>query len=185
MKAKDILYENIVEIHQQIYYFALSRTGQKDAAEEIAQTTIEKCYRKLHTLRKTEALRTWIKQIAANEIKNYFRSISRYQKLFQGSDTEFAAELSLIEDGEASISHMLERQETTQRAMEIYEKLDEKYKAIIRLHVFNEYSFADISRLYDVNVNTVRTQYARAIRRMNEELEKAEKERARHDREEE
>lgn len=80
---------------------------------------------------------------------------------------------------------MLERQETAQLAMEVYEKLDEKYKAVIRLHIFNEYSFADISRLYDVNVNTVRTQYGRAIRKMNEELEKAEKEGARHDREKE
>lgn len=185
MKAKDLLYNNIAEIHQQIYYFALSRTGLPDVAEEIAQTTIEKGYRKIHTLRKADALEAWIRQIAANEVKNYFRSISRYQEIFQGSAAEFAAELSQIEDVEHNISHMLERQETVRLVMEIYEGLDEKYKAVIRLHIFNEYSLTEIARMYDTNVNTVRTQYMRAIRKMNQELDKKEKEGARHDREKE
>jgi RNA polymerase sigma factor (sigma-70 family) len=54
-----------------IYRFALSRTGDPDAAEDVAQETLAIACRKLHTWRGEAALFTWLATICRREIAQH------------------------------------------------------------------------------------------------------------------
>lgn len=55
-----------------LYRFALPRTGDEDAAEEVVQTTLCRAVRKLASYRGEAALLTWLTTICRREIATYF-----------------------------------------------------------------------------------------------------------------
>jgi RNA polymerase sigma-70 factor (ECF subfamily) len=64
-----------------LYRFALVRMGDdEDAARDIAQITLSKALRKLHTYRAEAALFTWLCAICRNEISDWLAAQGRYRE---------------------------------------------------------------------------------------------------------
>ena len=52
------------------------------------------------------------------------------------------------------------------------ERIDSKYRDVIRLNVICEYDLIKTAKILDVNVNTARTWSARGLVKLREEFEK-------------
>lgn len=64
-----------------LYRFALARlSDDPEAAREIAQVTLTRALRKLHTYRAESALFTWLCAICRNETSEWLRSQARYRE---------------------------------------------------------------------------------------------------------
>ena len=64
-----------------LYRFALARlSDDPEAAREIAQITLTRALRKLHTYRAESALFTWLCAICRNETSEWLRKQARYRK---------------------------------------------------------------------------------------------------------
>jgi RNA polymerase sigma-70 factor (ECF subfamily) len=64
-----------------LYRFALVRLGDdEDAARDIAQITLSKAMRKLHTYKGEAALFTWLCSICRNETSDWLASQGRYHR---------------------------------------------------------------------------------------------------------
>lgn len=173
------LEDKIVELYADVYYFALSRVHDTNAAEEIAQTAIEKALVNIKSLKKKSALKSWLMQITMNEIRLYFRTMNQYFKLFSDQDEGQAngseENLKEIEDLQSGILEQLVNEEDKVNIIKALNMLDEKYKIVIRLKVMCEYNLIEVSELLGTNVNTVRTRYARGLKLLREEFEKIDK----------
>ena len=51
--------ENILPHYNSIYYYALKTLKNKEAAEDVVQTTLEKAWKNLHKLRDTRKAKSW------------------------------------------------------------------------------------------------------------------------------
>jgi RNA polymerase sigma-70 factor (ECF subfamily) len=64
-----------------LYRFALARlSDDPDSAREVAQITLTRALRKLHTFRAESALFTWLCAICRNETSDWLRKQIRYQE---------------------------------------------------------------------------------------------------------
>ena len=64
-----------------LYRFALTRlSDDPEAAREVAQVTLTRALRKLHTYRAESALFTWLCAICRNETSEWLRSQARYRE---------------------------------------------------------------------------------------------------------
>lgn len=64
---------NIVILYDDIYRFIYSLVKDPDVAQNLSQSTMEKAWTKLYQLRKRERAKSWLFQIAKNEVALYFR----------------------------------------------------------------------------------------------------------------
>lgn len=69
--------------NDELYFFILKTTKNKDAANDIFQNTFFKIHKNLGRLEKDEKAKAWIFQIARNEIINHFNSESIYIEKFE------------------------------------------------------------------------------------------------------
>ena len=74
-----------------IYFFILKRVKNKSIANDILQNTFFKVHKNLHQLKEEEKAKTWVFQIARNEIANYYSQEATYAYSFteeQQTDAE-------------------------------------------------------------------------------------------------
>lgn len=58
---------------QEVYFFILKKVKEKDAADDIFQSTCLKACERLHQIREEKKSRAWLFQIARNEIADHYR----------------------------------------------------------------------------------------------------------------
>ena len=73
---------NSLEIYQkhgqEVYFFILKRVNDKNATNDIFQSTFLKIHKNIHQLKAEQKSRAWVFQICRNEIVNYFNKELAY-----------------------------------------------------------------------------------------------------------
>lgn len=142
----------------------LAYTYVKDqkTAEDITQEVFIRCYQKWDQFRGDAHIKTWIYSITINLCKDYLKSWSFRNLLF-------------IEVKERK--NQLKEQSVIDKVLDLAEKkllsnlvmeLPIKYREIIILHYYEDYSMEEISQILNLNSNTARTR----LRRAREKLQK-------------
>lgn len=170
--------KELVELYRYVYCFVKSKINDADYARDITQEVMEIALEKYSTLRKKEALRAWVLQIARNKIKAYYKDLKRINATFiyQGCDSEELVEnyIDNVADIKADILALIIEKEDKKNLIRAFNCLERKYREVIRLNCICGYNFIEISEILSVNVNTVRTWSARGLKKMKEELIKIE-----------
>ncbi|MFD2043497.1 sigma-70 family RNA polymerase sigma factor [Ornithinibacillus salinisoli] len=133
-----------------IFFYVKNRTQADDIFQEVMITV----YRKLDTFQERSTLKNWLYQITANKCKDYLRSpIHRFaswkDQALEKSD-EHTPEKSFIVD------------EQKRTVIENMMKLPVKYREVLILQYYKEFSIQEISELLKVNPSTVKTRIMRA-----------------------
>lgn len=81
-----------------------------------------------------------------------------------------------VEDIKTDILGKLIDREEKINIMSAMERIDLKYRNVIRLNVICEYNLIETAEILNVNVNTVRTWSARGLVKLREEFEKLDSE---------
>lgn len=167
------------QIYEEVFYIALSRLHDIDTAHDITQNVMERILLHIEQLRSDVAFKQWALKITRNEINLYFRSIKRYRERvvsFEEHSLEsIESQMTIQKRTEDDIAQALVTEEDKATLMKALNLLDEKYRRVIHLNVFCEYSLVEVSEILQININTARSHYIRGIAKLREIFERIEK----------
>lgn len=128
-----------------IYRVAFGYLRSAQDAEDVSQNVLIKLYRRAQGFDSGQHLKYWLVRVTVNECKKAFRS-GRYREL----PLEAAAQLAVFDEPEQG--------ELFRAVM----NMERKYRAVLLLYYYADYSTAECARLLGVPAATVRTRLARA-----------------------
>lgn len=147
------LYDNekleylIKEYSNTIYRLAFIRMKSRELAEDIMQDVFLKLVEQKHPNDSDEHLKAWLIRTTINCCNDHWKSPWFKKRVY-------------IEDNEES-SYSMSHSGSVGRITECVMKLPKKYRAIIHLYYYEEYSIKEIADILTLNENTVRTRMSR------------------------
>lgn len=150
--------EDLVNNHQrEIINFHFRFTGNRFDAEDLAQETFIKAYKKLDTLKDPEKARSWLYSIARNTAIDFFR---------RNKNKDIVLDNALLENmaGAATTDYqnLAIRKEVSRELDCCIDKLVKEDRAIIRLLYYEGFSYKEITELLHINENTLKSRLHRA-----------------------
>nr|WP_285876733.1 sigma-70 family RNA polymerase sigma factor [Fictibacillus phosphorivorans] len=139
---------------EEIKRLAFTYTKNWQQAEDITQEIFINAYNHLNDFREESTIKTWIYRIAINKCKDYLRSWHYTKTLLTNTFYQKSNSLSPEEE----YLEMEQRQQISKLILE----LPVKYREVIILYYFKEFSIEEISAALDCNLNTVKSRLRRA-----------------------
>lgn len=147
-----------------IFFMLLEKINDNELAKELTIEALGKAFNKLHLYTPNFAFSTWLFTIARNNAIDYLRkkklatiSIDQLRETDQGGEISF----DVIDDGLDPESFLLKKQRL-QIVRKIVACLDPKYRVLVRLRYFKEYSYKEIAEELNIPVGTVKAQLFRS-----------------------
>jgi len=151
-----------------LYRFALVRlSDDPDAAREVAQITLTRAIRKLHTYRAEAALFTWLCAICRNETSDWLAKQGRYREhivLTEDIPEIQAAVDSLRAPEQMSPERHYRRVEVLRLIQVALDKLPARYGDVLEWKYIEGHSVKDISARLDMGTEATQSLLARAKR---------------------
>ena len=142
------------EYGQSVVRLAFTFMKKQQIAEDIAQEVFIKCYQNLDTFRKESSYKTWIYRITVNLCKDRLRSWSFRNIVL----TELLSKSSITNHTpESEILHVENRQELSTKVL----SLPIKYREVIILYYYEEFSYNQISELLGISIQTIKSRLHR------------------------
>ncbi|MEE4000540.1 sigma-70 family RNA polymerase sigma factor [Tenacibaculum sp. FZY0031] len=154
--------ELLIKRHQQrLYSFIYSKVQNRDTTEDIFQDTFIKVIRTLKKGNYNEEGKflPWVMRIAHNLIIDFFRKNNR-MPTFNNTD-EFDI-FSVLSDGTLNAEGKIIKEQILNDVKELVEELPEEQKEVLKMRIYNDMSFNEISENTGVSINTAlgRMRYA-------------------------
>ncbi len=147
-----------------VYRFVRRQIAEDSTAEDLTQEIFLHLYRALPRYDPARAVRPWLFTIAANKLRDYWRSHRRREELVDESSDERAF-ANLPEAVEGPLEQ-LAIEEDRQRVRDAIDTLPEGMRETVRLRALEELPFAEVARSLDRNVSAARKRYSRALDRL-------------------
>ncbi|MBQ8519359.1 MAG: sigma-70 family RNA polymerase sigma factor [Agathobacter sp.] len=142
-----------------VYRAAYQYCGNKSDAEDVVQNTFIKLLQEKKDFESEEYLKRWLIRVAVNEAKNI--SMSFWKK-----------RISSLEDNQVEKTYEFHSNEQS----DLYEAvmhLPAKYRIVVHLYYFEDYSTKEIAEILKIKETTVQTQLMRARGKLKEMLKEA------------
>ncbi len=152
-------YRELVRRHERkIFYLGLKFLHRDEDAEDFTQEVFLRAYERLFQFRGTASFGAWLYRLAYNMAVNQYHALRR---------TEEALELSDVADGnlEGLPDVELLGDELKDVIRNILEELPDTYNLVLKMHYFDGLSYREISEVFAVPENTVKS-YAFRARKM-------------------
>jgi len=152
----------IINRHKQkIYSFIYSKVFDKDIAEDVFQDTFIKVIRtlKLGKYNEEGKFLPWVMRIAHNLVIDHFRKNNRMPKFDNNRDFDI---FSVISDSSLNAEKSLIKSQVEEDVRRIIEELPDDQKQVLKLRMYCDMSFKEISDNTGVSINTAlgRMRYA-------------------------
>ncbi|TDQ29928.1 RNA polymerase sigma factor [Tenacibaculum caenipelagi] len=162
INGNELAIELLIKRHQQrLYSFIYSKIQDRDTTEDIFQDTFIKVIRTLKKGNYNEEGKflPWVMRIAHNLIIDYFRRNNRIPT-FNNSD-EFDI-FSVLSDGTLNAENKIIKEQILSDVKGLVEELPEEQKEVLKMRIYNDMSFNEISENTGVSINTAlgRMRYA-------------------------
>jgi RNA polymerase sigma-70 factor, ECF subfamily len=148
-------YQFIRDYYPDVYRYLLYLTGRAEMAEDLTQETFLQAWRGLPAFEGRASLRVWLHRIARRE----FLQVLRQQRT--PVSLEEVAELVTAPDGEWMDAVELR---------DVIRKLPAEQAEVVVLHYLHGYDCAEIARIIDAHVSTVKYRLSRARLHLEREL---------------
>lgn len=146
---------------QRIYSFIYSKVYDRDISEDIFQDTFIKVIKTLKKGKYNEEGKflPWVMRIAHNLVIDHFRRNSRMPKF--DNTGEFSI-FSVLSDNSLNAEKQMVRDQVNNDVKRIIEELPEDQKEVLKMRIYQEMSFKEISERTGVSINTAlgRMRYA-------------------------
>lgn len=144
----------------------IQRAGSESDADDLLQETFIKVYLHLDRYKETYTFGQWLYTIARNTFIDYVRR--RQDDL--SIDERFSAPASSAPTPEESVIRLQQRAQIDH----YLEILSPRYRQLIQMRFFEEYSYEEIAEKLQLPMGTVKTQIHRARERMCELIRQGE-----------
>ena len=144
----------LIDRHQsRIYGFIFSKIQDRDAAEDIFQDTFIKVIQTLKRGLYNEQGKflPWVMRIAHNLVIDHFRKNNRMPKFNGRGDFDV---FSVISDGNLNIESKIVESQIASHVRVLLEELPEAQKTVIKMRIYQDMSFKEISENTGVSINT-------------------------------
>ncbi|MBJ8112729.1 RNA polymerase sigma factor [Bacillus cereus group sp. N6] len=163
--------EELIDIYkQQIYSLCHKLAKTKEDAEDIFQETWIKVFSSRHQLSSVENYKKWITTICVRAFYDFYRKKKRWKDrvldLFHkedGGEIDFADEVNISEEFIQKVESEMIR--------EVIQLLNEKYKTVLVLYYYEQYSYKEMSEILNIPIGTVKYRLNYAKKQMREHLE--------------
>lgn len=161
-------FERLVERYQGLAFrAAFLITGDAQDAEDVIQEAFLKAYHGLPGFRSGASFKPWLMRIVTNEAQNRRRSTTRYVKLLR------AAEDAPPASEEPSPEALVVSEEQQQRVLSALSTLQDEDRIVLSYRYLLDLSPLEIAAALDCPPSTARSRLARALQRLQGELEHA------------
>lgn len=149
INKKQILEDTIEKYSNMVYRLAVARTGKTEEAQDVYQEVFLRLAKKMPDFESEEHKKAWLIRVAINCSKT----------LLNSSFVRHRAEL------DENLSF-----ETPERHDLYYAvlKLPIKYRTVVHLYYYENYSIKEISKILKTNENTIKTRLSRARKQLEE-----------------
>lgn len=149
---------------ESIYFMLLKMVNNKDDAEDLTIEAFGKAFKRLAQYTPQFAFSTWLFKIASNNGIDFIRK-KRIRALsldsgFRNEDGD-SMEIAVTDDQPDPIE-ALERQERLKIMRDVVTRLKPRYRQLIELRYFEEYSYEEIAAELNLPLGTVKAQLFRA-----------------------
>lgn len=160
-KQRDLIEKAYTKYADKIYRYCLSKLSKKEDAEEVLSETFKRLLEQKN-IEKIENIQAWVFGIARNVIYERYRQ----KKYYTYSDYE-DYDVTQISGIPENIEDKLAKDEVVELIKNNLQDLDEDAQEIVRLKVWEELKFKEISEVVNQKENTVKTTYYRALKKLN------------------
>lgn len=159
--ANELIYKYYKEIYAYIYKQTLNKELSMDLTQEIFINMLQSIN---NYDEGKAAFRTWLYKIATNKIMDYYRSRQyKYSNIVVSIDDY---DLHDAEDFTISI----ENKHESQAIINIVNRFDASSQLILRLKIFAQHTFLEISDMLNIPESTVKTKYYSIVKKVKKIL---------------
>ena len=147
-----------------IFFMLLKMVNNRDDADDLTIEAFGKAFSRLHQYTPNFAFSTWLFKIASNNAIDFIR---KKRKKMLSLDNEFENEdgdrmrFDLESDSRTPAEEVVHKQKV-EMMREVVTKLKPRYKTLVELRYFKEYSYDEIAAELDLPLGTVKAQLFRA-----------------------
>ncbi|MEV2685911.1 sigma-70 family RNA polymerase sigma factor [Paenibacillus larvae] len=152
-------YRYLVERHKNYVYTLIYRmVGHRETAEDLSQEVFLKAYRSLAQYRGEAKFTTWLYRLTTNLVTDYLRERKRRpMEVWADKVKNWFASLDPDKGPEEQVILNEQRDDLHEALL----KLPEKYRIVLSLYHFQQFSYQEISDILQVPVKTVETRLYR------------------------
>ena len=167
------LYHELIRPYERrVYIMALSYMKNEADAEDVAQETFIKAFRKLSTFRAEAKFSTWLISITLNEARSRLRRQATVQmeSLDEPRDEGGAVSPALLRDWREIPSETVEREEVRTLLQHAIAGLPEIYRQVFLLRDVEELNVNETAQALNISVPSVKVRLHRARMKLQKEL---------------
>ncbi|MBF8457942.1 sigma-70 family RNA polymerase sigma factor [Kaistella sp. G5-32] len=160
-KTREKGVRSMMDAYQSRLYWHIRRLiVDHDLAQDVLQDTFIKAYQNFHQFKQDSQLYTWLYRIATNEALQQLNKMKKMQKSDEGS--EYHLQNLVAENVTADADEI---QILLQKAIQ---SLPEKQKLVFTLRYYEDLPYEEISKIVDMSVGTLKTNYHYAKQKVEE-----------------
>lgn len=151
-----------------IYYMLLKMVKNKSDADDLTIEAFGKAFKNIGQYTPNFAFSTWLFKIASNNCIDFLRKRKANTISIEGQTDASGNEMPInIQSDELDPEEDMIRQQKAILMRNIVEKLKPRYKELVNLRYFQEYSYEEIAQQMDIPIGTVKAQLFRARELLN------------------
>jgi RNA polymerase sigma-70 factor, ECF subfamily len=174
LNREEAAFEEFFEaMYPALYRFALARLdGQREAAEDVAQTTLYRAIGKLKTYRGEASLLTWLCTFCRHEIFAYAKAHRHVTQVVPIDDApELRAALESLHTVESTDPHVaLDRQQQASLVQRVLDQLPPHYGSVLEWKYIEELPVQEIAARLGIRLRAAESLLARARRSFRDAL---------------
>jgi RNA polymerase sigma factor (sigma-70 family) len=162
-KGDQQAYAELMERYRDsIYYMLLKMVSNTTDAEDLMIEAFGKAFKNIDQYTPSFAFSTWLFKIATNNCIDYIRKRrTNIISIDQTSDDQETQSITIQSDTLDPEEYMINNQKI-KLLRDVVSKLKPRYKTLVELRYFNEYSYEEISKELSLPLGTVKAQLYRA-----------------------
>lgn len=159
-------YEEVVEKYSDyITRMCVVWTQNEEAAKDCFQNTFIKLYKSSKTFNDSEYLKAWLLRVARNECNDYHRT-------FWNKNVSIGLDREKLERVKNDSVNKIQFDSDTENLVKALRKLSLKYREVLVLYYYQEYSTKEISDILQLSVNTVKSRLQRGREKLAKIIKK-------------
>jgi len=159
-------YEEVIEKYSDyITRMCVVWTQNEEAAKDCFQNTFIKLYKSSKTFNDSEHLKAWLLRVARNECNDYHRT-------FWNKNVSIGLDREKLERVKNDSANKIQFDSDTENLVKALRKLSLKYREVLVLYYYQEYSTKEISDILQLSVNTVKSRLQRGREKLAKIIKK-------------
>jgi len=151
----------LMDAYQSRLYWHIRRLIlDHDTAQDVLQETFIKAFQNFHQFKQDSQLYTWLYRIATNEALQQLNKMKRMQKTDEDAENHL---VNLVADNAD-----IEGEEIQILLQKAIQTLPEKQKLVFTMRYYEELSYEEISKIVDMSVGTLKTNFHYAKQKIEE-----------------